>query len=172
MSESKQEPDDYPVVQVYSAECWHQEQAIVMNEPGRLLLIDALANLAGKPRQMVAAMTGDGEGYALMLHLKPWDDIARMPAPYLDTDLCGTSWRDSPGDPREDFTAEDVVTRVEWGGWETRIRQEIMAALPATFQAHYEAEGREDLPKPCNCLECRAFRVFVGGRLREKGLLS
>lgn len=75
---------DYPVIQVYSPEFYHGEQAIVMNETGRTALISALQS----GQHVLPAFCSDGEGYYLILITgKSTEEIDLFKKPYT-VDIC------------------------------------------------------------------------------------
>ncbi len=69
---------DVPIIQLYSPEQWHGEQAMVMNETGRAALVSAL--LSGQ--HVLPAYCNDGEGYFLILITGSADEIEQYHKPY------------------------------------------------------------------------------------------
>lgn len=90
----------YPVIQCYGSECWHDNQAIVLNEEGRALLLNALQE--NSPLGVVYAMTADGEGYSLVITCT--ENPEKYPLPYLDAlgtnDSFRAQLREGLPDPR------------------------------------------------------------------------
>jgi hypothetical protein len=78
-------PFPYPVVHLYSPECWHGEQTIMLNADGKAALLAALDN------GFAEAFTTDGEGFTIVVI--ETEDIDKYPLPYTDTD-CGAAERD------------------------------------------------------------------------------
>ena len=62
---------DIPIVQVYSPEQWHGEQAIVMNEKGRNALVSALVS----KQYVIPVFFSDGEGGYLLLITEPTTEM-------------------------------------------------------------------------------------------------
>jgi hypothetical protein len=62
---------DIPIVQVYSPEQWHGEQAIVMNEKGRDALVSALVS----KQYVIPVFCSDGEGGYLLLITEPTTEM-------------------------------------------------------------------------------------------------
>ncbi|MDD5453938.1 MAG: hypothetical protein PHW62_00360 [Candidatus Ratteibacteria bacterium] len=75
----------FPVIQLYSPDVWHDEQAMVMNEEGRKKLIEALQS--GATKVVIPAFVNDGEGYYLCIHVIPDKEIEKFKSPYTD-EMC------------------------------------------------------------------------------------
>ncbi len=81
-------PDDSlkncPVIQLYSPEFYHEEQAIVMNETGKTALISALQS----GQHVLPAFCSDGEGcYLILIAGKSTREIDLFKKPYTG-DIC------------------------------------------------------------------------------------
>lgn len=74
-----------PIIQVYSPDQWHDDQAILMNENGRKQLIKTLQS--GATKLVILAFTSDGEGYYLYVQVLPVNEIEKFKSPYTD-ELC------------------------------------------------------------------------------------
>jgi hypothetical protein len=73
-----------PIIQLYSPEFYHEEQAIVMNETGKTALISALQS----GQHVLPAFCSDGEGYYLILITgKSTEEIDLFKKPYTG-DIC------------------------------------------------------------------------------------
>lgn len=83
--EPPNEDQSFPVIQVYSPDQWHDDQAILMNETGRKNLIKALQS--GATKLVIPAFVSDGEGYYLYVQVLPIDEIDKHKSPYTD-EMC------------------------------------------------------------------------------------
>ncbi len=90
--------ENVPVVQLYSPDTWHDQQAIVMSETGRTALINAL--LSGQ--HVLPAYCNDGEGYFLILITGSADEVEQYHKPYT-WDIARDCSR-SVKDPRLELT--------------------------------------------------------------------
>ena len=73
------------IIQLYSPEINHDDQAIVMNEEGRKQLIEALQD--GKSKDIMAFVS-DGEGAMLHILVLPDKEIDKYIRPYKDKEFC------------------------------------------------------------------------------------
>lgn len=90
---------DVPIVQLYSPEQWHGEQAMVMNETGRTALVSALLS----KQHVLPVFCSDGEGGYLLLITEPTTGgIDQYHKPYI-WDVARDSSR-AIKDPRLDLT--------------------------------------------------------------------
>jgi hypothetical protein len=156
MATQKIQDHDIAVIQVYSPRAWHDNQALVMNEPGRQRLLQALG--AGKVRIGVEAITQDGEGYELAVICQDWDTILRtMQEPYMPDPQMGLTIDETKQDPRYMVTEEDP--RILNISLRERITQQVVAWLWPSAKDHYKFE--------CNCDLCRFVRVVAGHEARR-----
>lgn len=100
-----------PIIQVYSPEKWHGEQAIIMNEAGRMRLLKALKS--GSNKSLVQAFVSDGEGFELYIQVLSDEEIKKLWLPYID-DMCHGDEGDNP-DPRYPVTPEEQKVLTEQG---------------------------------------------------------
>ena len=96
-------PKDLPIIQVYSPDQWHDEQALVMNEAGRIRLIKALES--GKDKAVIPAFCCDGEGFFLTIRILPEKEILKLRTPYINEYTHGED--DLYPDPRYSLTPEE-----------------------------------------------------------------
>ena len=73
------------IIQLYSPEIYHDDQAIIMNEEGRKKLIEALQD--GKSKNIIAFIN-DGEGFTLHILVLPDKEIDKYIRPYKDKEFC------------------------------------------------------------------------------------
>ena len=73
------------IIQLYSPEIQHDDQAIIMNEEGRQQLLEALQD--GKSKN-ITSFVHDGEGFTLHIFVLPDKEIDKYIRPYTDKEFC------------------------------------------------------------------------------------
>jgi hypothetical protein len=85
------------IIQLYSPEIYHDDQAIVMNEEGRKQLLEALKD--GKSKDILS-FVNDGEGFTLHLLVLSDEEINKYKRPYTDKEFC-PEYEGATKDPTE-----------------------------------------------------------------------
>lgn len=99
------ECQSFPVIQLYSPDQWHDDQAMLMNEVGRKKLIEALQS--GATKLVIPAFVSDGEGFYLYVQILPEPEIEKFKSPYTDETCRNIEGESEKIDPKYPVTPDE-----------------------------------------------------------------
>ncbi len=107
LPEPQSEDQSFPIIQVYSPDMWHGDQAILMNEKGRKKLIEALQS--GAKKIVLAPFVSDGEGFHLYVQILLESEIDQFKSPYTDEMCRNIEGESEKIDPKYPVTPDEHI---------------------------------------------------------------